>query len=428
MSIMRMRRLIYKSRISKWVLAIGDGTVMAKKKEGEDEATWIEIPERQRDDEYLKERAILTPRNDDVDEINAYMFKKLAGDSVTYNSADEICKASTDTLDQHNLYPLEFLNTLKFPAIMAHSTFERGGTRGSVYGPEDESNAKSSHAKRCSNFINQDPRDPSKRPLITLDSRGFADTKVSYTITTIFKIMFNGSWTTLKEVNKIFSVGKCDYIMVREVWEDAMKNRYPNIMLKARNVTDLMVHEICKRSDDSISHSKGLARGPLRYDWSYKGYFVNGFKFNTEKYIEGQVRHNNGVCVKGACYNETKCDFYGLLEEVIEVAYRGVRSCVVILFKCKWFDATRGVRFDNKHNIIEIKYKSRLINDEPFVLASQVEQVYYTPYPSMTKYLKDWRVVVKTKSRIMYELEECENEEDGDDNGDGGNSFKRVKH
>nr|GEV75230.1 hypothetical protein [Tanacetum cinerariifolium] len=64
----------------------GDGTVSAKKKEEEDEATWIEIQERflikscespieqivketypdfttrQHDDEYLKERAILTPR------------------------------------------------------------------------------------------------------------------------------------------------------------------------------------------------------------------------------------------------------------------------------------------------------------------------------------------------------------------------------
>ncbi|GJV80370.1 ATP-dependent DNA helicase PIF1-like protein [Tanacetum coccineum] len=116
----------------------GDGTVPTKKKEREDEATWIEISERflikswespierivketypdfttrQRDDEYLKERAILTPRNDDVDAINAYMFKKLADDFVTYNSVDEICKASTDTLHQHNLYPVEFLNTLKF--------------------------------------------------------------------------------------------------------------------------------------------------------------------------------------------------------------------------------------------------------------------------------------------------------------------------
>ncbi|GKC19979.1 hypothetical protein Tco_1022129, partial [Tanacetum coccineum] len=81
-------------------------------------------------------------------------------------------------------------------AIMAHRTIEREGTSGSVCGPEDKSNAESSHARRRSNFINQDP---SKRPIITLDGGGFADTKVSHAITTIFKNMFNGSWTTWKE-------------------------------------------------------------------------------------------------------------------------------------------------------------------------------------------------------------------------------------
>ncbi|GJS02438.1 hypothetical protein Tco_0318946 [Tanacetum coccineum] len=64
--------------------------------------------------------------------------------------------------------------------IMARSTFERGGTSGSVCGPVDESNAESSHARRRSNFINQDLCDPSKRPMITLDAEGFADTKALY--------------------------------------------------------------------------------------------------------------------------------------------------------------------------------------------------------------------------------------------------------
>ncbi|GKD32609.1 ATP-dependent DNA helicase PIF1-like protein, partial [Tanacetum coccineum] len=86
----------------------------SKKKEAEDEPTWIQIPEeflikswnspiekivsetcldfttRQTDDQYLKERAIITPRIDDADAINEYMFKKLGGESVTYNSADKI--------------------------------------------------------------------------------------------------------------------------------------------------------------------------------------------------------------------------------------------------------------------------------------------------------------------------------------------------
>nr|GEW38251.1 ATP-dependent DNA helicase PIF1-like [Tanacetum cinerariifolium] len=99
------------------------------KKESEDEPTWIEIPKeflikswtfpieqivaetypdftlRKGDDEYLTERAILTPRNDYADAIDENMFKKLRGAPVTYNSADENCKASTDTSDQYDLYP-----------------------------------------------------------------------------------------------------------------------------------------------------------------------------------------------------------------------------------------------------------------------------------------------------------------------------------
>ncbi|GJQ94209.1 hypothetical protein Tco_0005348 [Tanacetum coccineum] len=106
-----------KQDFNKWVLAVGDGKLPAKIKNGEDEPSWIKILEkflikssnspieqivaetypnfieRQRDYAYLRERAILTPRNDDADAINAIMFDKLEGESVTYNSADEICKA-----------------------------------------------------------------------------------------------------------------------------------------------------------------------------------------------------------------------------------------------------------------------------------------------------------------------------------------------
>ncbi|GKF32301.1 ATP-dependent DNA helicase PIF1-like protein, partial [Tanacetum coccineum] len=134
-----------KQNFNRWVLAVGAGKLPAKKKETEDEPTWIEILEeflikswsnpieqivletypdfttRQTDESYLKERAILTPRNDDADAINKFMFKKLGGVSMTYNSADEIFKASTDTEDQHHLYPVEFLNTLNFSRMPPHA-------------------------------------------------------------------------------------------------------------------------------------------------------------------------------------------------------------------------------------------------------------------------------------------------------------------
>ena len=82
----------------KWVLDIGDGTVPAIAKDGEIEETWIKIPdefliepeqdpiekivtstyplfeEMQGNTKYLKERAILTPKNETVNEINQYML------------------------------------------------------------------------------------------------------------------------------------------------------------------------------------------------------------------------------------------------------------------------------------------------------------------------------------------------------------------
>nr|GEX05700.1 hypothetical protein [Tanacetum cinerariifolium] len=92
---------LQKQNFNRLVLVVGDGKLPAKKKETEDEPTWIEIPEefllkswnnpleqivletypdfttRKTDELYLKERVILTPRNNDADEINEFMFKKL---------------------------------------------------------------------------------------------------------------------------------------------------------------------------------------------------------------------------------------------------------------------------------------------------------------------------------------------------------------
>lgn len=134
-----------KQKFNKWILEIGDGTIPAKAKEGDDEPSWIEIPtrfivqnsnsaiqsivnstfpdfiDRQNDAKYLQERAILTPKNADADSINEYMFNQLKRPEKIYQSADEICRASTDVLEQEELYPTEFLNTLNFPGMPPHN-------------------------------------------------------------------------------------------------------------------------------------------------------------------------------------------------------------------------------------------------------------------------------------------------------------------
>lgn len=66
------------------------------------------------------------------------------------------------------------------------------------------------------------------------------------------------------------------------------------------------------------------------------------------------------------------------------------------LFKCDWFDPKKEVKYDKALGLVEVNHTSRLEQYEPFVLAYQVDQVYYTPYPSPPRERKDWWVAFKT--------------------------------
>lgn len=176
------------------------------------------------------------------------------------------------------------------------------------------------------------------------------------------------------------------------------------------------------RPDPSIDHLRVLARRPLRWAWRHPGFFVNGYKFRTQIHGRNRTTHNSGVCVKGSCYSKYDVDYYGLLDEVLEIEYHGLGlgRCVVPIFKCTWFDIVNGVRVHPKHNLVDVKYRSRLRSDDLFILASQSEQVYYVPYSS--KELKDWWSVVKTKPRGVYELASLE--VPADENVDGEQFFQ----
>ncbi|KAG5589762.1 hypothetical protein H5410_040276 [Solanum commersonii] len=69
------------------------------------------------DPAYLKEKAILTPKNELVHELNNIIMKMIPGEGRTYYSLDNVCKASVNTDEEDILYPTEFLNNLRFPGI-----------------------------------------------------------------------------------------------------------------------------------------------------------------------------------------------------------------------------------------------------------------------------------------------------------------------
>jgi len=128
---------------------------------------------------------------------------------------------------------------------------------------------------------------------------------------------------------------------------------------------------------------------------------VNGYRFHTRDYGRNKSTMNSGVCVKGSAYNENEIDYYGILEEVIELQFLG-QDNNVFLFKCHWFDPT-SIRHDTTYGLIDVKHKSKLSTYEPFILAAQAQQVYYSNYTSLK--LRDWWAACRVKSRLFPEYE-----------------------
>ena len=106
---------------------------------------------------------------------------------------------------------------------------------------------------------------------------------------------------------------------------------------------------------------------------------------------------NSGVCIKGSQWEDkVESDYYGIFAEVIKMSYIGGNNN--ILFKCQQFDTDNGMKVDPWHGLIEIKYGSKAYVNEPFVLAAQAAQVYYTPFSLKKRRRKDWWAICKIKS------------------------------
>ncbi|KAK1383681.1 hypothetical protein POM88_021416 [Heracleum sosnowskyi] len=127
-----------------WVLALGDGVEPAVPFGDDIEPTWIKIPEEVRVDysgdaveavvneiygdlqnrhgdiEYLRSRAILTPLNEHVENVNRSVLHNLPGEFKAYKSCDSICKGSSTGEADEILYPPEYLNSLKFSGMPNH--------------------------------------------------------------------------------------------------------------------------------------------------------------------------------------------------------------------------------------------------------------------------------------------------------------------
>jgi len=115
-----------------------------------------------------------------------------------------------------------------------------------------------------------------------------------------------------------------------------------------------------------------LSLGLERKVKCYNGYFINGYIFPTEEYGHGRKTYNIGVCIRRSTSSEFEVDYYGRLEEVIELQYLSEQNRV-FLFKCYRYDTIdRGIRVDPHYDLVEINSKARHRNvNDVFVFAKQ---------------------------------------------------------
>ncbi|KAL0430524.1 UNVERIFIED_CONTAM: hypothetical protein Sradi_0678400 [Sesamum radiatum] len=109
--------------------------------------------------------------------------------------------------------------------------------------------------------------------------------------------------------------------------------------------------------------------------------------------------------------HEYEVDYYGILEEVTELEYYGIRRGVV-LFKCHWYDTSdKGLKW-HMSGLVEINHRLKLKSNEPFILASQAQQVYFTNFPSMRRERRDWWAVCKVKATGKFDVPTVEGQDE----------------
>ena len=157
-----------------------------------------------------------------------------------------------------------------------------------------------------------------------------------------------------------------------------------------------------------------LSLCPKRKVKSYNRYFINGYVFHIEEYGHGRKTYNSSVCINGLTSSEFEVDYYGRLEEVIELQYHSEQN-KVFLFKCYWYDTTdRGIRVHPHYGLVEINSKARHRNvNEVFFFAKQYQQVYYIHTHSFRRDRSrvDWLSNLKTKPRGRVEVVQDENQD-----------------
>lgn len=140
----------------------------------------------------------------------------------------------------------------------------------------------------------------------------------------------------------------------------------------------------------------------------YRGFIINGFRFHVKKYEIRRKTQNSGLVVTAQTSSFASrgdnnpivgdVTYYGVLKDIIEMEYFMGRK--IVMFECEWVSSGTAQKID-EHGFTLVNFSRLRQHNEPFVLASQAQQVFYVEDPVE----KGWHVVVKTKARDMFDMD-----------------------
>ncbi|GKF37770.1 DNA helicase [Tanacetum coccineum] len=127
-----------------WVLDMGNGEIGEPDEEDDQDSSWVAIPPEYSvsadetglsqlidfiyDDATLKtptagalqEKAIVCPKNNMENIVNAKILLNIQGRSKTYLSSEKAIPTGRETSEEELLYPMKYLRTITFPGFPPH--------------------------------------------------------------------------------------------------------------------------------------------------------------------------------------------------------------------------------------------------------------------------------------------------------------------
>ncbi|KAG5388796.1 hypothetical protein IGI04_030337 [Brassica rapa subsp. trilocularis] len=137
--------------------------------------------------------------------------------------------------------------------------------------------------------------------------------------------------------------------------------------------------------------SAGLARGETFDDWICE--MVVGPNFVKRR--RSSTTYDAGVC--SASGDDV---YYGHIHEILEIKYLCMVGLRCTVFYCDWHDNTpdRGVITD-AFGVTSVNSRRKLQYYDPFILASQTDQVCYIKYPRVRNIYDLWVTVTRLNPR-----------------------------